>query len=425
MKLMVNAATYWASAEEVQKKCWLQLASQKKHGIGDDVRRTYGTGSTYYHGEASMRLDGQIEFLKHHAEDFTHVLCTDAWDVLFLTGLDEIIAKYKAMGLPPYLSSGSRILMNVPPANMPEVDSAFDQTAMYRYPSLAMYIAEIPEVIEMFSRMKRDNSHDSTPAYMAAWMDGWFRHAIDTQCEIFQDWGDNCIVKDGRLYNEVTGTYPCLLHVGGSYTRPDIGRDEQTIEWARQLGIIGPDEQHRYLEKQKVGLNIGSGQLRYESVAECKWVNVDIASRPPDQVPDLLCDVGKERLPFDNESVDYCVLHHLWEHLDADPGHALAAECYRVLKPGGKLIVTVPDMRALAQRWMLGQIDDYIYFTNVYGAYQGLEGDRHKRGFHLKLLMKDLAECAPWSIIKAHDWKPIPGADIKRDWWILGAEAVR
>jgi hypothetical protein len=63
--------------------------------------------------------------------------------------------------------------------------------------------------------------------------------------------------------------------------------------------------------------------------------------------------------------------------------------------------------------------------VNVYGAYQGEPGDRHRWGYNERSLNMDLWRTAPWKHIQQFDWRPIEGADIARDWWILGTEAVK
>lgn len=170
-------------------------------------------------------------------------------------------------------------------------------------------------------------------------------------------------------------------------------------------------------------LNIGSGQRRFEGHG---WINVDCAYRPPDQVPDLLCDVGKEPLPYPDGSMEVCVLHHVYEHLHLGEGHGLIREIHRVLKQDGSLIITIPDMRALAERWLAHQLEDYIYFVNVYGAYQGLASDTHAWGYTYQGLKADIEIALgdwSWGRITKFDWRPIPGASIAKDFWILGLEA--
>lgn len=169
-------------------------------------------------------------------------------------------------------------------------------------------------------------------------------------------------------------------------------------------------------------LNIGSGQRRFDTAYG--WVNVDCVSRPG-QVPDLLCDVGRDPLPYADNSMDFVVLSQVYEHFGLGEGHGVVREAHRVLKPGGSLILTVPDAKALAQRWMLGQIDDYIYNVNMYGAYQGEPGDRHKWSYTFNALAKDLASIATWKVVQNFNSAHISGADIAADWWILGVAAVK
>ena len=175
------------------------------------------------------------------------------------------------------------------------------------------------------------------------------------------------------------------------------------------------------------GLNIGSGQRRFETVPNViEWINIDCVSRPPDQVPDIVCDVGRECLPIENPIIDYVVLHQVYEHFGLSEGHGLIAESLRVMKPGGSLILTVPHLKRLAEGWISGRIDDYIYAVNLYGAYQGEPGDRHAWGFTTESLIADLRKAAPTaSKIVPFDWREIPAANIARDWYIAGVEVVK
>lgn len=149
-----------------------------------------------------------------------------------------------------------------------------------------------------------------------------------------------------------------------------------------------------------------------------EWINVDCQQRwNPDWVS------SGENLPAGNDTADIVVLHHVLEHFGCGEGIDLIKEAYRVLKPGGSLLVFVPDLRALAQRWLAGGLTTQIYVTNLYGAYMGDEADRHKWGFDESSLRMFLS-ALDWNIYP-FNWRQIPGADIARDFWIIGMECVK
>lgn len=175
------------------------------------------------------------------------------------------------------------------------------------------------------------------------------------------------------------------------------------------------------------GVNCGSGQRPFKTARTpegvWRWQNVDRVSRPPDQIPDLICDVGREYLPYRDGSVDTVVFHHVLEHFGCGEADEALRDAWRVLRPGGSLLVFVPDMRRLAGRWLNGEIDDYTFMVNAYGAYQGEEGDRHRWGFSGGSLFTYLHSVLPEGAQpKVYNWRDIPGADIARDWWIAAAE---
>lgn len=163
-------------------------------------------------------------------------------------------------------------------------------------------------------------------------------------------------------------------------------------------------------------LNIGSGQRPFDP----PWINIDRLSREGQDV-DLVCD--GVHIPYDEGVAEMVVLHHVLEHQHCG-GEGLVEEAFRLLKPGGKLLVFVPDMRTLAQAWLMGKIDDQLYFTNVYGAYMGSPEDEHKWGYTPLSLLK-LLKKLPWHDVEFFDWRPIEGAKIAKDWWVCGVEATK
>lgn len=57
---------------------------------------------------------------------------------------------------------------------------------------------------------------------------------------------------------------------------------------------------------------------------------------------DYVLDIGKDRFPFEDNSVDYIEALQVFEHLDSSSMIHCMNECYRILKPLGKLYVESP-----------------------------------------------------------------------------------
>lgn len=173
----------------------------------------------------------------------------------------------------------------------------------------------------------------------------------------------------------------------------------------------------------KLGLNVGSGQRPFTSTPEVTWLNVDSVERPGHSV-DLVCDGA--HLPQKDGTVDYFVLCQVLEHFGCGESEGLIKEAYRVLKPGGSLVISVPDMRAICTEWLSGtRLDTQLFMTCLYGAYMGSEEDRHKWGFDNQSLGSFLTRSANWTAVQFRNFPDIPGSSLPHDWWILEAECVK
>jgi predicted SAM-dependent methyltransferase len=85
------------------------------------------------------------------------------------------------------------------------------------------------------------------------------------------------------------------------------------------------------------------------------WVNVDLALSS-----DLTLDV-REPLPFADGSCAVIYSEHFLEHLDyPQPTRSLLEECRRVLEPGGRFSVGVPDTEWPLREYFGLQDDDYF-----------------------------------------------------------------
>jgi hypothetical protein len=165
---------------------------------------------------------------------------------------------------------------------------------------------------------------------------------------------------------------------------------------------------------------LGSGQKPYPRPA---WTNVDIQ---PKWNPDIVADGSDLKGVFEDGSADCIVIEHSLEHYGCGEADKMLKECYRVLKKGGSLVVTVPDLRELASGLVRGKITDETYCIVLYGAFMGDEADRHKFGFTAQTLTKQLRGVANWDRVETLPvgWQ-IEGSKLSRDWWICALKAVK
>lgn len=200
----------------------------------------------------------------------------------------------------------------------------------------------------------------------------------------------------------------------------------EVIEFLDKAGFVqmSRTEEHNdvfFIRKgtplKNLKINLGSGQRPFSE----RFINVDIEDR---WHPHVVAD-GANMPMFPDESAKLIVLSHTLEHYGCNEGNGMLAECYRILQPGGSLIVSVPELKALADGWRKGRINDETYIINIYGAYMGSEADRHKFGFTPQTLSKTLESIGQWSDLRVFNYREIPGMDLARDWWILSMEAIK
>lgn len=80
------------------------------------------------------------------------------------------------------------------------------------------------------------------------------------------------------------------------------------------------------------------------------WIGVDIE---PKRAMCVQHDL-REPIPLPDASVDRIVSEHCFEHIDRESARRLLDECYRLLRPGGLLRVSVPDYGHPRERQWLG-----------------------------------------------------------------------
>jgi len=129
-------------------------------------------------------------------------------------------------------------------------------------------------------------------------------------------------------------------------------------------------------------LYVGSRDLRPDG-----YLSVDI---DPANKPDVVADIRDMPAVADG-SCDEIGASHVLEHLEWPDSFKALAEFARVLKPGGILKISVPDVRLLLDMLVSGESD-----FHVAGLLYGVGGrtnrfEQHRYGFTEKMLRRVLA----------------------------------
>jgi len=127
------------------------------------------------------------------------------------------------------------------------------------------------------------------------------------------------------------------------------------------------------------------------------WFNTD---KYPLRFNVAYCDAAA-RYPFEDNAFDYIFTEHMIEHLPYAGGRALAAECLRVLKPGGKIRISTPDLdRILALRQPANDLERrYVAFM--------LDGIPEARDGHSGFLINEFVRA--WGHTFIYDRQTLPG----------------
>lgn len=97
-------------------------------------------------------------------------------------------------------------------------------------------------------------------------------------------------------------------------------------------------------------IQIGGGKHTLEG-----YLNIDIV--PP---ADLVCDV-REGIPLDESCSEFIFSEHFFEHVDyPKSAKKVIAEFYRILEPGGQVVLGVPDSELVAKSYVLRDKEFYV-----------------------------------------------------------------
>lgn len=122
-------------------------------------------------------------------------------------------------------------------------------------------------------------------------------------------------------------------------------------------------------------LNLGCGRNPLKSNADEQYINVDMGVKG-----ELIFnfDATKTPYPFPEKDFDTIYFFHTIEHIPEEQHAGILCEFRRLLKDGGRICLSYPEFKKVAQNYIDNKNDDRQFWkATIYG--RGLtEWDRHK-----------------------------------------------
>jgi predicted SAM-dependent methyltransferase len=111
---------------------------------------------------------------------------------------------------------------------------------------------------------------------------------------------------------------------------------------------VDPVETRAWMAKldgrRDLRLNVGAGPGAVDG-----WVNLDLL---PGSSDDVMPFDATKRWPFDDASAEAVNSEHFLEHIDPDKAGFYFQEAFRVLRPGGVVRTSTPDLEGLANAFL-------------------------------------------------------------------------
>lgn len=169
---------------------------------------------------------------------------------------------------------------------------------------------------------------------------------------------------------------------------PEHNPGYHMVDWADY-----PQRVHNTLEpsqfKQPLMLDIGAGGYSQDE----NFTSVDLHT-------DADIHSTMWAVPLPDASVDGIFSSNALEHVKQSDVVPTLKEWHRLLVPGGKLQLIIPDL-VWAMNWWLDHQDDLGWSMAIIFGHQSHEGEYHKTGFTPEIITRYLYETGlPWTIHK-------------------------
>ena len=130
---------------------------------------------------------------------------------------------------------------------------------------------------------------------------------------------------------------------------------------------------------EKKYLNLGCGNNKFY---DC--INIDSEK---EYNPDLVCDI--KYLHYEHNSIDGIYALDVLEHIPRSLVLSILESWHKILKSGGFLILRLPDIRSISEKYLNGKIDATEFSRLIYGGQEKTKiVNFHMSGFDEKTLTK-------------------------------------
>ena len=193
----------------------------------------------------------------------------------------------------------------------------------------------------------------------------------------------------GRVADRIQPDDPTLVEWVGRYRR------EHLVRLAADLAII-----ERHIQPDARLLEYGAAPLLLTAAISTLDYRVSALDLEPDRFSGAIarlgldvrrCDIETESVPFADGTFDAVLFNELFEHLRINPIFTMR-EVRRVLKPGGSLLLSTPNLRSLRGiRNLLVHSRGASGSTDLYQQYEKLATLGHM-GHVREYTAKEIAE---------------------------------
>jgi len=144
-----------------------------------------------------------------------------------------------------------------------------------------------------------------------------------------------------------------------------------------------------------IKINMGCGWRDFGS----DWDHVDGGDYPHLDSHSIL------ELPYEDNTVDLIYASHVLEYFDRKEGTTVLNEWHRVLKPGGRLRVAVPDFQSMVELYLNKGMLLEEFLGPLYGKMEmGCKNIYHKTTYDFNSLQSQL-KLIGFKEIKKYDWR--------------------